>query len=139
MTCCAVAPGTEEAYFKQVEATKAVLRRLEKLPVPVVAAINGAALGGGFEICLCCNHRLAWEGKGVVVGLPEVTLGLMPGAGGVVRMTQLLGVEAALPYLLEGRAIPAKQALDAGLIDETVDTIDELLPRAKAWILANQR
>ena len=133
-----VAPGTEEAYFKQVEATKAVLRRLEKLPVPVVAAINGAALGGGFEICLCCNHRLAWEGKGVVVGLPEVTLGLMPGAGGVVRMTQLLGVEAALPYLLEGRAIPAKQALDAGLIDETVDTIDELLPRAKAWILANQ-
>ena len=133
-----VAPGTEETYFKQVEATKAVLRRLEKLPVPVVAAINGAALGGGFEICLCCNHRLAWEGKGVVVGLPEVTLGLMPGAGGVVRMTQLLGVEAALPYLLEGRAIPAKQALDAGLIDETVDTIDELLPRAKAWILANQ-
>ena len=133
-----VAPGTEEAYFKQVEATKAVLRRLEKLPVPVVAAINGAALGGGFEICLCCNHRLAWEGKGVVVGLPEVTLGLMPGAGGVVRMTQLLGVEEALPYLLEGRAIPAKQALNAGLIDETVDTIDELLPRAKAWILANQ-
>ena len=133
-----VAPGTEETYFKQVEATKAVLRRLEKLPVPVVAAINGAALGGGFEICLCCNHRLAWEGKGVVVGLPEVTLGLMPGAGGVVRMTQLLGVEAALPYLLEGRAIPAKQALNAGLIDETVDTIDELLPRAKASILANQ-
>ena len=133
-----VAPGTEETYFKQVEATKAVLRRLEKLPVPVVAAINGAALGGGFEICLCCNYRLAWEGKGVVVGLPEVTLGLMPGAGGVVRITQLLGVEAALPYLLEGRAIPAKKALDAGLIDETVDTIDELLPRAKAWVLANQ-
>ena len=133
-----VAPGTEETYFKQVEATKAVLRRLEKLPVPVVAAINGAALGGGFEICLCCNHRLAWEGKGVVVGLPEVTLGLMPGAGGVVRITQLLGVEAALPYLLEGRAIPAKQALDGDLIDETVNSIDELLPRAKAWILANQ-
>ena len=157
----AIEPGSEAAFFEQVEATKAVLRRLEKLPVPVVAAINGAALGGGFEICLCCNYRLAWAGftsadansaddkspdanstatnkSGAVVGLPEVTLGLMPGAGGVVRLTQLLGFETALPYLLDGRAIPAQQAMEAGLIDGTVATLDELLPKAKAWLLANR-
>ncbi len=134
----AVTPDDKAAYFDKVEAAKAVLRRLEKLPVPVVAAINGAALGGGFEICLSCNHRIAWNGKGVVVGLPEVTLGLMPGAGGVVRMTQLLGFEAAQPYLLEGKPIKPVAAVQAGLIDQTVDSLEQLLPTAKAWILANR-
>ena len=134
----AVQPEDKAAYFEKVEAAKAVLRRLEKLPVPVVAAINGAALGGGFEICLSCNHRIAWNGKGVVVGLPEVTLGLMPGAGGVVRMTQLLGFEAAQPYLLEGKPIKPAAAVEAGLIDQTVDSLDQLLLSAKAWILANR-
>ena len=85
--------------------TKHNLRRLEKLPVPVVAAINGAALGGGFEICLCCNHRIAWDDKSVQLGLPEVSLGLLPGGGGVVRMVNLLGLEKALPFLLEGKRV----------------------------------
>ena len=130
-------PGNEEAYFKHIERNKSWLRRLEKLPVPVVAAINGAALGGGFEICLSCNHRIAWNSKTVLIGLPEVTLGLLPGAGGIVRLTRLLGLEKALPFLLEGKKVGAATALSAGLIHETVESIDELLPAAIDWILKN--
>ena len=77
--------ATEEELFNDVERTKAPFRKLDKLPVPVVAAINGAALGGGFELCLACNHRILLNNPKAVVGLPEATLGLLPGAGGVVR------------------------------------------------------
>lgn len=132
-----IQPGDEQFQFERIEKEKGWLRRLEKLPVPALAAINGAALGGGMEICLACNRRIAWSGNPVVVGLPEVTLGLLPGAGGVVRMTNLLGFEKALPYLLEGRKLNAVKALDAGLVDEVVDDLDQLLPQARAWILAN--
>ncbi len=134
----ALEKGCEESFFNQVETEKGWLRRLEKLPVPVVAAINGAALGGGFEICLACNYRLAWNDTSVVVGLPEVSLGLLPGAGGVVRLTNLIGLEQALPYLLEGKKVTADKALAAGLISASVDELDQLLPQAKAWILAQQ-
>jgi 3-hydroxyacyl-CoA dehydrogenase/enoyl-CoA hydratase/3-hydroxybutyryl-CoA epimerase len=103
-----------------------------------VAAINGAALGGGFEICLSCNYRVAWDNKAVIVGLPEVSLGLLPGGGGVVRLTNLLGFEKALPYLLEGKKITAAKALREGMIDDTVSSVGELIPRAKAWILENK-
>ncbi len=134
----AVQPEQAEEFYNGIIETKSRLRRLEKLPVPVVAAINGAALGGGFEICLSCNHRIAWNTKAVQVGLPEVGLGLLPGGGGVVRMVNLLGLETALPYLLEGKKVNADKALKAGLIHETVETLDELVPRAKAWIAENK-
>lgn len=134
----AVQPEQAEEFYTGILATKERLRRLEKLPVPVVAAINGAALGGGFEICLSCNHRVAWNSKAVQVGLPEVGLGLLPGGGGVVRMVNLLGLETALPYLLEGKKVNAEKALKAGLIHETVETLEELVPRAKAWIVENK-
>lgn len=114
----AVQPEQAEEFYNGIIETKSRLRRLEKLPVPVVAAINGAALGGGFEICLSCNHRVAWDSKAVQVGLPEVGLGLLPGGGGVVRMVNLLGLETALPYLLEGKKVNAAKALKAGLIHE---------------------
>ncbi len=127
-----------EEFFNNIVATKEKLRRLEKLPAPVVAAINGAALGGGFELCLSCNHRIALNHKAVQVGLPEVSLGLLPGGGGVVRMVSLLGLQNALPFLLEGKKVDADKALKAGLIHETVETLDELVPRAKAWILENK-
>jgi 3-hydroxyacyl-CoA dehydrogenase/enoyl-CoA hydratase/3-hydroxybutyryl-CoA epimerase len=107
------------------------------LPVPVAAAINGAALGGGFEICLVCNHRVAWDNRGVQLGLPEVGLGLLPGGGGIVRMVNLLGLEKALPYLLEGKKVPPAKALSEGMIHETVENPEDLVPRAKAWILEN--
>ena len=133
----AVEAGDEAPFFAEVERTKAVLRRLERLPVPVAAAINGAALGGGFELCLCCNHRVAWNHRSVKLGFPEVTLGLLPGGGGTVRTTHLLGLAAALPYLWVGRQVTAELALQVGLIHATVDTLEALVPTAKAWILAN--
>ncbi len=130
--------GKEAEFMAMLRTTKANLRRLEKLPVPVVAAINGAALGGGFEICLCCNRRIAWDHKAVQLGLPEVTLGLLPGGGGVVRMVNLLGLEKALPYLLEGKRVAPATALAEGMIHETVASVEALVPRAKAWILENR-
>ena len=130
--------GNEAGFMDMLRVTKHNLRRLEKLPVPVVAAINGAALGGGFEICLCCNHRIAWDDKSVQLGLPEVSLGLLPGGGGVVRMVNLLGLEKALPFLLEGRRVSPQVALAEGMIHETVASAAQLVPRAKAWILANR-
>ncbi|MAA73894.1 MAG: 3-hydroxyacyl-CoA dehydrogenase [Salinisphaeraceae bacterium] len=133
----AVGPEDAERFFQSAEQIKSQLRRLEKLPVPVVAAINGAALGGGFEICLACNHRIAWDDRSVQIGLPEVSLGLLPGGGGVVRMVNLLGLEAASPFLLEGKKVSPDQALSAGLIHATVDSADELVPAAKAWLKDN--
>jgi 3-hydroxyacyl-CoA dehydrogenase/enoyl-CoA hydratase/3-hydroxybutyryl-CoA epimerase len=134
----AVQKGDEGAFLDMLRATKGVLRRIEKLPVPVVAAINGAALGGGFEICLVCNHRIAWDNKSVQIGLPEVGLGLLPGGGGIVRMVSMLGLEKALPYLLEGKKVAPAAALEEGMVDELVDSVDALVPRAKAWILAHR-
>ena len=135
---CAVPKGGEEAQFRTIEdSIKAPLRRLEKLPVPVVAAINGAALGGGLEICLACNHRIALDDKRVVLGFPEVTLGLLPGGGGVVRSIHMLGLEKALPFLLEGTRLEPTQALQAGFVDGLVNSADELVPAAKAWIKAH--
>ena len=120
-----------EREFNLIEASKATYRRLEKLPVPVVAAINGAALGGGYELCLSCNHRIVVDSPRAVVGLPEVTLGLLPGAGGVVRLTALLGLEKALPYLLEGKQAAPAKALKEGMVDEIVPDRDDLIPTAK--------
>ncbi|SDQ21869.1 3-hydroxyacyl-CoA dehydrogenase NAD-binding domain-containing protein [Pseudovibrio sp. Tun.PSC04-5.I4] len=123
--------------FAYVEEMKAPLRALEKLPVPVVAAINGAALGGGFEICLACNHRILLNTPKAVVGLPEATLGLLPGAGGVIRLTAKLGLETALPLLVEGKQLKPAAALKVGLVEALVETQEELIPAAKAWIKAN--
>ena len=130
--------GYEEEAFRHVSRGTAVMRRLEKLPVPVVAAINGAALGGGYELCLACNHRIAWDTPGTVVGLPEVTFGLMPGGGGTVRLTKLFGLEKALPYLLGGTVEGVADALNSGLIDQSVSEKADLVPAARTWIRANQ-
>ena len=121
-------------FYDGVGVLKAQLRRLETLGKPVVAAINGAALGGGWEICLACHYRVALDDKSVQLGLPEVTLGLLPGGGGVVRM---LGLEKALPYLLEGKKVRPQQALREGLINELAVSREALLARSRAWILAN--
>nr|WP_314559946.1 3-hydroxyacyl-CoA dehydrogenase NAD-binding domain-containing protein [uncultured Pseudomonas sp.] len=124
-------------FYNGVWVLKAQLRRLETLGKPVVAAINGAALGGGWEICLACHYRVALDDKSVQLGLPEVTLGLLPGGGGVVRMVRMLGLEKALPYLLEGKKVRPQQALQAGLINELAANREELLAKSRAWILAN--
>ncbi|MDX6348960.1 MAG: 3-hydroxyacyl-CoA dehydrogenase / enoyl-CoA hydratase / 3-hydroxybutyryl-CoA epimerase [Streptomyces sp.] len=129
--------GPEDAADSLAFSTriKALLRRLETLGRPVVAAVNGAALGGGLEIALSCHHRIALDARGSQIGLPEVTLGLLPGAGGVVRTVRLLGItEALLNVLLQGQRHKVRKALDLGLLHEVVDTPEELLGRARAWI-----
>ena len=106
----------------QIDDMKAQLRTLETLGVPVVAAINGAALGGGLELALACHHRVALAGKGKI-GLPEVTLGLLPGGGGVVRTVRMFGLQKALmEILLQGQQRNVQAALEVGLVDEIVET-----------------
>jgi 3-hydroxyacyl-CoA dehydrogenase/enoyl-CoA hydratase/3-hydroxybutyryl-CoA epimerase len=117
---------------------KGLLRRLETLGKPVVAAINGAALGGGLELALACHHRVALEAKGSEIGLPEVSLGLLPGGGGVVRTVRMFGLQKALmEVLLQGQRRKPAAALEVGLVDELADSVDDMLAKAKAWIAAN--
>ncbi|MFH7322927.1 3-hydroxyacyl-CoA dehydrogenase NAD-binding domain-containing protein [Aeromicrobium sp. JJY06] len=129
-------PADAQALFDNVESIKATLRKLETLGKPVVAAINGAALGGGLEIALACHHRIAAEGR-YEIGLPEVTLGLLPGGGGVTRTTRMFGIQDALMnVLLQGQRNQPEKALKIGLIDEIVPA-DELISKARAWVEAN--
>ena len=117
---------------------KAAFRRLETLGKPVVAAINGTALGGGFELALACHHRIALDAKGSQLGLPEVTLGLLPGAGGVTRTVRLLGItDAVLNVVGQGQRMKPAKAQRVGIIDEVVSTADEMFAQARAWIKAN--
>jgi len=126
-----------ETFFAACESLKAKLRWLETQGKPVVAAINGTALGGGWEIALSCHQRIALDDKALKIGLPEVTLGLLPGGGGCVRMPRLLGIQNALPFLLEGKQVGVKQALEAGLIQQTASDKDELLKKARDFIRDN--
>ncbi|HLI61177.1 MAG TPA: 3-hydroxyacyl-CoA dehydrogenase NAD-binding domain-containing protein [Solirubrobacteraceae bacterium] len=130
-------PEDAEEIARFVRENKAVLRRIETLGRPVVAAINGAALGGGLEICLACHHRIAVDDPKVKLGFPEVKLGLLPGAGGVVRSVRMFGiVNALMGLLLQGQELRPGKALEFGLIDEVVSTREELVPAAKRWIAA---
>jgi 3-hydroxyacyl-CoA dehydrogenase/enoyl-CoA hydratase/3-hydroxybutyryl-CoA epimerase len=131
----AAKPDDAEQVATWVRENKAVLRRLETLGKPVVAAINGAALGGGLEICLACHHRIALDDSRVQLGFPEVQLGLLPGAGGVTRTVRMFGiVNALMQLLLQGQRIRPQQAMEMGLVDELVSTREELIPAAKTWI-----
>ena len=135
-----ITAGPENAgeIFAEVEEIKRDLRALETLGKPVVAAINGAALGGGLEIALACHRRIAADVKGSAIGLPEVSLGLLPGGGGVARTVRMFGIQNAFVNVLsQGTRFSPKKAKDAGLVDELVDTAADVVPAAKAWIKAN--
>ncbi len=121
--------------FAGILDTKAVLHSLETLGVPVAVGINGAALGGGFEIALACHYRIATECA--VVGLPESQLGLMPGADGVVRVTRLIGMQEAISLISQGTRLKARKALEKGLLHEVVATEAQMHPQARAWLLTN--
>ncbi|MFI6843154.1 3-hydroxyacyl-CoA dehydrogenase NAD-binding domain-containing protein [Kitasatospora sp. NBC_00085] len=134
----AARPEDAAAVFEKSMRIKRALRRLETLGKPVVAAVNGSALGGGLEIALACHHRIALNTSASRIGLPEVTLGLLPGGGGVVRTVRLFGItDALLKVLLQGRQYRPAQALQHGLVHELVDTPEELADHARAWIEAN--
>jgi 3-hydroxyacyl-CoA dehydrogenase/enoyl-CoA hydratase/3-hydroxybutyryl-CoA epimerase len=129
-----IQPENAAEVFETLEEVKRQLRVLETLGVPVVAAINGAALGGGLEIALACHHRIVADDNRIEIGVPEVTLGLLPGGGGVTRTVRLLGLQDALTkVLLEGPRMKPSHALSVGIVDEVVPAA-ELLPAAYRWI-----
>jgi 3-hydroxyacyl-CoA dehydrogenase/enoyl-CoA hydratase/3-hydroxybutyryl-CoA epimerase len=129
---------TADEFAGWVRENKALLRRLETLGKPVVAAINGAALGGGLEIALACHYRVVVNDPKIQLGQPEVQLGLLPGAGGVVRITRMLGiVDGLVQVLLQGQRLRPEKAKEIGIVDELVGSPDDLIPAAKTWIAAN--
>jgi 3-hydroxyacyl-CoA dehydrogenase/enoyl-CoA hydratase/3-hydroxybutyryl-CoA epimerase len=113
------------------------LRRLETLGKPVACALEGPALGGGYELALACHWRVMSDDPRAQVGLPEVQVGLLPGGGGTQRLPRLIGIAAALPLLLEGRSLKADEALRRGLVDEVAPAA-EVQARARAWLLSDR-
>ncbi len=128
-----------QEIFDMCEGLKKQLRRLETLGRPVVAALNGTALGGGFEIALACHYRIALNNPKAIFGLPEVGLGLLPGGGGIIRLTRMIGLQPALPFLTEGKKLKVKDALSNGLINAIAETPEEMMEKAKEWIKANPK
>ena len=112
-----------------------VFRKMETGGKPVVAAINGTSLGGGYEVCLACHYRIAVNDPKIQIGLPEVLLGLLPGGGGTQKLPRMIGIQEALPLLLEGKKLRPEQALKSGLVNQLVDSQEELIPAAKQWIV----
>ncbi|MCX5339360.1 3-hydroxyacyl-CoA dehydrogenase NAD-binding domain-containing protein [Streptomyces atratus] len=133
-----VGPENAQQAFDTGTAIKNSLRRIETLGIPVVAAINGAALGGGYEIALASHHRVALDAPGSRIGLPEVTLGLLPAGGGVTRTVRLMGIaDALLKVLLQGTQYTPRRALENGLVHEVATTREEMLDKARAFIDAH--
>ncbi len=124
-------------FFAEIERIKKNFRTLERLGKPVVACINGAALGGGFELALCAHHRICIDSASIQLGLPEVTLGLLPGTGGVTKMVRLLGLEKAFPYLIEGKLFGPREAAQLGLVHALATSADDMMAQARQWISAH--
>ena len=128
----------KEEIFTFAEELKHVLRELESPGVPVVAAINGSALGSGFELALACHHRIVLDQTGIRLGFPEIQVGLIPSSGGIIRMMWLLGIEKAYPILSSGKRYHRHEALALGLVDELASTPREMMEKARAWLLKNK-
>jgi 3-hydroxyacyl-CoA dehydrogenase/enoyl-CoA hydratase/3-hydroxybutyryl-CoA epimerase len=134
-----VTPDNARELAAYITVVKSQLRRLEKLGCPVVAAINGTALGGGLELALACHHRIALDAPGIKIGFPEVTLGILPGLGGVTRTVRMLGLMVALTELLtKGQQLRPAQAAQLGIV-EVAATPDEMFTKAREWIAAHPR
>ena len=123
--------------FREIEQVKKNFRTLETLGMPVVACLNGAAPGGGWEVALAAHHRIAVDNPKIQFGLPEITLGLIPGASGITKMVRLLGLMGAQPYILESKLFSPREALELGLVHELVPDANALRDAALAWIAAN--
>ncbi|KAA3665341.1 MAG: 3-hydroxyacyl-CoA dehydrogenase [Chloroflexi bacterium] len=124
-------------HFDLSQTIKALFRRLETLGKPVVAALNGTALGGGLELALACHYRVALDNDRIKFGFPEVGLGLLPGAGGVVRTGRIIGLQAGLEWLTQNKKHTPKQAFTAGMIHALAKDFDDLMAQSRAWIVAN--
>ena len=130
---------TPQQPFEGSMAMKKVLRQLELQGKPVVAAINGHALGGGLEIALGCHARIVIDDPRLKLGQPEVKLGLLPGGGGTVRLPRLVGIQQALQIMAEGNDIAPAKALAMGLVTALAKDRDDLMAQARAWIAANPK
>ena len=127
-------------FTKGLDVINAQLRTLETLGKPVVAALNGTALGGGLEIALACHYRVAINDPKTKFGLPEVKLGLLPGGGGVTRMVRMLGIQNALMnVLLQGNEMNPEKAKSLNIVNELATDRDDMLAKARAWIKANPK
>jgi 3-hydroxyacyl-CoA dehydrogenase/enoyl-CoA hydratase/3-hydroxybutyryl-CoA epimerase len=124
-----------QMVFDESRKLSQLCRRLETSGKPWVAAINGTAVGGGFELCLACHHRVAADNPKTRVGLPEVKIGLFPGAGGTQRIARMLAPADALQFLLKGEQLKVDRAKAMKLIDNVVPQAD-LVKTAKDWIKA---
>jgi len=124
--------GAAEAARFSSELNK-LYRKLETCGKPVVAAMNGLALGGGLELALACHYRVLADAPKVVVGLPEVKVGLLPGAGGTQRLSRLIGIANALPLMAEGKHVKPAEARKLGIVDEIVPP-EQVIERARAWL-----
>ena len=129
-------PQNAETVLNFVRSLHAITRRMEQGAKPIVAAMNGTALGGGMEVALACHYRIAADNPKAVFGFPEVNLGLLPGGGGTQRLARMLGIQAAMPWLLQATQAKAKEAQAAGFINAVVPA-EQLISAAKEWLLAN--
>ncbi len=118
---------------EKVIASNQTMRKMETCGKPFVAAINGTALGGGLELTLACHYRIAVDRPDAVLGLPEVMVGLLPGGGGTQRLPRLIGVQAALELMTQGKHLKPLQAKGLGIVNELASK-EELIDKAKAWI-----
>jgi len=119
--------------FEKMFTLSRLLRKLETCGKPVACAINGTAMGGGLEIALACHQRFVADIPGLQLGLPEVQIGLLPAGGGTQRLSRMLGIQAAMPYLLEGKSLDPQAALAARIVDAVVPQ-GEIVERAKQWV-----
>jgi 3-hydroxyacyl-CoA dehydrogenase / enoyl-CoA hydratase / 3-hydroxybutyryl-CoA epimerase len=110
--------ASRDDVAKLIELGQTVMNRLAGLPIPTVAAVHGAAVGGGYELCLACDYRIASSDRATKLGLPETQLGLLPAWGGSTRLPRLVGLPKALDVILAGKTLAAKQALKCGMVDE---------------------
>src|SRR5206468_5098959 len=116
----AVAHASAGDLAELIDRGQSVFNRLESLRIPTVAAIHGACVGGGLEMCLACDYRVASSDRATKIGLPETQLGILPAWGGSTRLPRLIGLPRALDVILGGKTLPAKQALNYGMVDELV-------------------
>ena len=125
--------------MERLRSLHGLFRRIEQLPFPVVAAPTGSALGGGYELALACHHRIALDDAGIQLGLPEVSLGVIPGAGGTQRLPRIIGIQAALEHIAQGKIVRAPQAKKVGMVDALAPDRAALVKAAAAWIAQNPR